>query len=231
MAFLYKLSKIFGGQLNKSVLQSLDKAFLLDDTDYPFFMITPRVKQPDTELPFYQDLYNSIQSRHKINLTYHSGTAEKTVKAWPFAFIICDGIWYLGYLLEPKGRSKQEIRKVQYTHIIKVEPLIEETFKKPAWVKETLKTARNIWYNRDHPTRVVMEVSNSMKDYFNLSDYFPEQKIIQTSKDSFMIEARICHPNEAVPTILRFLPDIKVLEPQSLKDEVNRRIKEYSKST
>ena len=227
MAFLCKLSKIFGGQINKSVLQSLDKAFLLEDTDSPFYMITPRVKQPDTELPFYQDLYNSIQHRHKINLTYQSGITEKTVKAWPVSFIMCDGMWYLGYLLEPEAKRKQEIRTLRYTHILKVEPLVEEDFEKPAWVKETLKDARNIWFNRDRCIRVVMEISNRIKDYFELSEYFPAQKIIAEGKDTFKVEAKICTHNEAVPNILRFLPDIKVIEPIDLKDEVDRRISEY----
>lgn len=227
MGFLCKLSRIFGGQINKSVLQSLDKAFLLEDTDYPFFMITPRVKQPDTELPFYQDLYEAIQGRHKVNLTYQSAASAKTVKAWPFSFIMCDGMWYLGYLLEPEARRRQEIRTVRYTNILKVEPLNEETFERPAWIKEALRTARNIWFNRDRSTRVVMEVSNRIKDYFELSEYFPAQKMTEQGPDTFKVEARICTHNEAVPNILRFLPDIKVIEPKDLKDEVDRRIKEY----
>ena len=227
LAFLYKFSKVFGGQISKSVLKSIDKMFSMDETEYPFFMITPRVKRPDTEFPFYKDLYNSIQNRNKINLTYNSAGSEKAIKVWPFSLIMCDGMWYLGYLLEPKGKSKQELRTLRYSHILRVEPLAEETFEKPAWVKETLKTARNIWFNRDRSTRVVMEVSNRIKDYFELSEYFPAQKIIAEGKDSFTVEARICVHNEAVPNILRFLPDIKVLEPKDLKDEVNLRINDY----
>jgi predicted DNA-binding transcriptional regulator YafY len=227
MAFLCQLSRIFGGQINKSVLQSLEKAFTLEETDSPFFMITPRVKQPDTQLPFYQDLYNAIQFKYKINLTYLSGTAEKTVKVWPFSLIMCDGMWYLGYLLEPEAKRKQEIRTLRYTHILKVEPLVEENFEKPAWIKETLKDARNIWFNRDRCTRVVMEVSNRIKDYFELTEYFPAQKIIAQGPETFKVEAKICVHNEAVPNIMRFLPDIKVLEPKELKDEVNRRIADY----
>ncbi|MBU2572461.1 MAG: WYL domain-containing transcriptional regulator [Elusimicrobia bacterium] len=228
LAFLYKFSKVFGGQISSSVLKAIDKMFCVDDTEYPFFMITPRVKRPDTELPFYKDLYDSIQNKNKINLTYKSAGAEKTVKAWPFSLIMCDGMWYLGYLLEPQGRLKQELRTLRYSHILRVEPLVEETFEKPAWVKETLKTARNIWFNRDRSIRVVMQVSNRIKDYFELNEYFPAQKIVEEGPDSFKLEAKICVHNEAVPNILRFLPDIKVLEPKDLKDEVNRRIKEYS---
>ncbi|MCX5784549.1 MAG: WYL domain-containing protein [Elusimicrobia bacterium] len=227
LAFLYKFSKVFGGQISKSVLKAIDKMFYLDDAEYPFFMITPRVKRPDTEFPFYKDLYNSIQHKNKINLAYQSDGGEKTVKAWPISLIMCDSMWYLGYLLEPAGRRKQEIRTVRYSHILGVDPLIEENFEKPAWVKETLKTARNIWFNRDRSTRVVMQVSNCIKDYFKLSEYFPAQKIIEEGPLSFKVESKICVHNEAVPNILRFLPYIKVLEPKDLRDEVNRRINDY----
>ena len=227
LAFLYKFSRVFGGQISKSVLKSIDKMFSVDEAEYPFFMITPRVKRPDTEFPFYKNLYDSIQNKNKINLTYLSGNGDKTIKAWPFSLIMCDGMWYLGYLLEPQGRRKQEMRTLRYSHILEVEPLVDENFKKPAWVKEALKTARNIWFNRDRNIRVVMEVSNRIKDYFELSEYFPAQKIIAEGPDSFKVEAKICVHNEAVPNILRFLPDIKVLEPKDLKDEVNRRITDY----
>jgi len=227
LAFLYKFSKVFGGEISKSVLKSIDKMFYLDEAEYPFFMITPRVKRPGTIMPFYRELYDSIQNKNKINLTYQSTDGDKTVKALPFSFIMCDGMWYLGYLLEPHGRRKKEIRTLRYVHIHRVEPLVDEPFEKPAWVKETLKTACNMWFNRDRSTRVVMEVSNRIKDYFKLSDYFPAQRIIAEGPDSFKVEAKICNHNEAAPNILRFLPFIKVLEPKDLKDEVTRRINEY----
>ena len=226
LAFLYKFSKVFGGQISKSVLNAIDKMFVLDDTEHPFFMITPRVKQPDTELPFYKDLYEAIQQKNKINLTYKSAEVSKTAKVWPCKFILCEGMWYLGYLLEPQGKGRQEIRTLRYSHIVKAERL-DETFEKPAWVKETLKAARNIWFNHDETIKVVMEASNRVKDYFELNEYFPCQKIVNTGKDSFTVEARINHPNEVVPTLLRFLPEIRVIEPKSIKDEVVRRIRAY----
>ena len=229
LAFLYKFSRVFGGQMSKSVLKAIDKMFVLEETDPPFFMITPRVKKPDMQWPFYKPLYDSIQSRNKINLTYQATGGVKTIKAWPFSFIMCDGMWYLGYLLEPKGRAKQEMRTVRYSHLLKVEPLHEETFEKPAWVKATLKKARNIWFNRDRTTRVVMEASNRVKDYFELSEYFPAQKIISCGKDSFQVEAKICHPNEIIHNLLRFMPEIKVLEPKSIREELHRRVMAYLK--
>ncbi len=229
LAFLYKFSKVFGGQISKSVLKSIDKMFCVDDTEYPFFMITPRVKRPDSELPYYRALYDSIQNKNKINITYKSGDGEKTVKAWPFSFIMCDGMWYLGYLLEPQGRQKQEIRTLRYRNILKVAPLTEETFEKPAWIKDMLKTARNIWFNRDRCTRVVMRISNRIKDYFDHNEYFPAQKILDEGPEYFTVEAKICNNNEAIPSILRFLPEIKVLEPKGLKADVNRRIADYLK--
>ncbi len=227
LAFLYKFSKVFGGQISKSVLKAIDKMFYLPEAEYPFFMITPRVKKPDTDLPFYKDLYDSIQNKNKINLTYQSGDGEKTAKVCPFSLILCDGMWYLGYLLEPQKQRRQEMRTLRYSHILRVEPLTEETFEKPAWVKEALKTARNIWFSRDRDLRIVLEVANSIKDYFELNEYFSAQKIIAEGKNSFKIEAKICVLTEAIPNILRFLPNIKVLEPKELRDEVNWRVKAY----
>ena len=74
-----------------------------------------------------------------------------------------------------------------------------------------------------------MRISNRIKDYFDHNEYFPAQKILDEGPEYFTVEAKICNNNEAIPSILRFLPEIKVLEPKGLKADVNRRIADYLK--
>ncbi len=227
MAFICKLSKVLGGQVSKSVSEAVGKAFQIEEEDYPYFMITARVKSPDMELPFFQDLYEAIKNKNKVALTYKSAGADKTVKAWPVSFILCEGMWYLGYLLEPEKGKAQEIRTIRYGHILKIETLLTETFEKPAWVKKTLKEARNIWFNRERNTKVVLEIDNKIKDYFQLNEYFPLQKITSEGKDTFRVETQITNHFEVIPNILRFIPFIKVVSPQSLKEDILEKVKEY----
>lgn len=227
LAFICKLSKVFGGQIGKTLMDSVAKQFLIEDQDYPYFMITPRVKSPDVQLDFYNDLYDAITSRNKINLTYQSQGAQKTVKAWPISFIMSDGMWYLGYLLEPAKGAEQEIRTVRYNHIIDVKHVDGEYFEKPAWVKKALKEARNIWFNAHRDIKVVLEVENFIKDYFLLSEYFPLQKIVSEGKSTFRVETTIAHPLEAIPNIMRFIPYIRVVSPPSLKKDVLERVQKY----
>ncbi|KAF0125893.1 MAG: hypothetical protein FD189_1314 [Elusimicrobia bacterium] len=227
LAFLYKFSKVFGGQISESVLKSIDKFFVVEGEEYPYFVITSRVNQPNTQMPFYSDLYASIQQKNKIMLTYDSAGAEKTVKAWPIAFLMSDGMWYLCYLLEPEGSKKQEIRTIRYGHIKAVKALPDETFVKPDWVKPALKEARNIWFNGNRCQKVVLEADNCIKDYFKLSEYFPLQKIVSEGPKSFRIELTICHPLEVVPNIMRFIPYIRVIGPSSLRGEVRDRVKQW----
>jgi predicted DNA-binding transcriptional regulator YafY len=228
LAFIYKLSKIFGGEVNKSVLQSIDKLFLLDETSYPFFMITPRVKNPDMTLPFYKDLYRAIQEKLMMNLTYRKAGGPATVKGAPFALIMSEGLWYLGYLPGENGKFK-DIRTVRYSNIVSVEPLEDETYEKPEWVKDALRNARNIWFGTQAPVKVTLEADNIVRDYFEACDYFPQQKIGRKGPSTFSIECRISHPNEALPNILRFLPYIRVVSPPDLKAAALERVKSYLK--
>ncbi|MDO8806299.1 MAG: WYL domain-containing protein [Elusimicrobiota bacterium] len=186
-------------------------------------MITPKVKNPATKMPCHNELYDAILKHHKINLTYTKISGPATVKALPFSMILCDGLWYLGYVLDDKG---QNLRTVRSSHIVKVEPLPEETFERPEWARETMKGAKNIWFSQAK-TKFLLKANNSVKDYFEMSEFFPQQKIKDEGADTFTIEALYSHFNEVVPTILRFLPSIQVIEPAELKDEVARRIKEY----
>lgn len=227
LAFICKFAKVFGGQVRQSVFNAVHKDYLLEQAEYPYFMITPRVKSPDTQLPFFKEIYNAIMSKTKMTLTYNSAGAEKAVKSWPFAFIMCDGMWYLGYLLEPEKGKPQEIRTMRCDHIQRVETLDGEPFEKPDWVKKTLKEARNIWFNRERNIKVTLEIDNSIKQYFQLSEYFPLQKIVSEGKNTFLVETMIDNPYEVIPNILRFIPAIKVVSPLSLKQVIMGKVKEY----
>ncbi len=232
LAFIYKFSKVFGSQISESVFQSIDKLFSIDETEHPFFIITSRVKQPNTKLEFYKDLYDAILARNKVLLTYETNDSkgkEKQVKAWPIAFVMSDGMWYLGYLPEPEEGKKQGVRTVRYTHIRKVQALPEEKFERPDWIKPALKEARNIWFNNERCIEVVLEVDNFIKDYFLLSDYFPRQEIVNEGPRTFRVKSMICHELEAIPNIMRFMPYIKVIEPPSLKASVEAKVREWLK--
>lgn len=223
LAFLYKFSKVFGGDLNKNVLGVIDKLFVIEDQEYPFFMITQKINNPASKMTGYKELCDAIIGHYKINLTYPKNGAETTVKASPFAIIFCDGLSYLGYI--PEGMGKQ-LRTLRSSHILKVEPLPDETFQRPEWARKAMKEAKNIWFSPAR-NKILLKADNSVKEYFDGAEHFPCQKIVSEGPDSFTIEARYAHLNEVVPTILRFLPAIKVLEPAEVREEVARRIKEY----
>jgi predicted DNA-binding transcriptional regulator YafY len=233
LAFLCKLSKVFGAQIGDELMTSVARQFLLEDQEYPYFMITARVKSPDVKLKFYDDLYAAIKDRNKIKLTYETRgadgkAAEKTVLAWPISFVLCDGMWYLSYLLEPEKGREREIRTLRYGNIRHVELLVE-TFVKPDWVKEALKEARNIWFNARRDIKVTLEIDNQIREYFDLSEYFPKQKIVATGPKTFRVETMICNEMEALPNIMRFMPYIKVVAPASLKKSVVEKVKQYLK--
>lgn len=223
MAFMYKLSKVFGGELTEASRSALGKAYDMDHKDYPFFMITSKVKNPAAKMKCYAELYEAIQEHHKVNLTYAKPGGQATVKASPFAMILCDGLWYLGYVPEGKGR---QVRTLRSSHILKVEPLPAETFERPDWARKAMKGAKNIWFS-PAKTTFLLKADNSVKEYFEMSDFFPFQKIKDEGAKEFTIEARYSHFNEVVPTILRFLPAIKVIAPAELKAEVKRRVAAY----
>ena len=223
LAFLYNFAKVLGGDINEKVLSVLDKVFPMEDREYPFFMITQKVKNPAAKMPCHQEIYDAIQTHHKINLTYRKETGPATVKASPFSMIICDGLWYLGYV--PDGKDK-ELRTVRSSHIISVEPLPDEVFARPEWAHKAMKGAKNIWFS-PAKTKFLLKVKNTIKDYFEMSEFFPEQKITDEGPEYFTIEARYSHYNEVVPNILRFLPAITVLEPAELKAEVAWRVNTY----
>jgi predicted DNA-binding transcriptional regulator YafY len=108
--------------------------------------------------------------------------------------------------------------------------LLDVYFTSPKNLSTFLDQSVNIWFTEKRDKQVVLKIDKEAARYFKQQVYFPLQKITKENRDgSLRIETKICHNEEIIYTIFRWIPYVHVIEPKGLKKEIKEKITEYLK--
>jgi len=125
-------------------------------------------------------------------------------------------------LVAKLANERNTIEKEQENKVIFTPPKNLSTF---------LDQSVNIWFTEKRDKQVVLKVDKDAASYFKQQVYFPLQKITKENRDgSLRIETKICHNEEIIYTILRWIPHVHVIKPKCLKKEIKEKITEYLKA-
>jgi len=125
--------------------------------------------------------------------------------------------------------GKDWIIKFRLENIINIE-LLDEYFTPHRNLSTFLDQSVNIWFTERRDKQVVLKVDKEAARYFKQQVYFPLQKIIKENRDgSLRIETKICHNEEILRIIFRWIPYVHVVRPKDLKAEVEKIVNGYLK--
>jgi len=218
LAFICEVSASMGGNFAKSFKSLLSKVLLGSTGESPFQAIQPTT--PRKECPAMAEVQAAIEERDKIKIHYANG---EDYRLRPLKLIYAEGFWYL--FAEVDGKNHHP--KFRLDRISSVERL-HEPFTPPKNLKEILSRHTNIWFNAEKSIKVVLRISGEVAPYFKAANYFPSQKVLRTEKDgALLVETKIGHFMEVLPIVKRWIPHIKVIEPEDLKEEVKRSVRSY----
>jgi len=134
----------------------------------------------------------------------------------PYKVVYFDGFWYL------VGRDTRDGELKRYA-LDKIEnfKVTKTCFKCiPATLDGDLKNSANIWFSGERTLEIVILVDQSCADYFKRRKIFPTQKIRDVKPDSSLIVSFLVGNYEEIRNILKaWLPNVKILEPEGLKQE------------
>ena len=99
-------------------------------------------------------------------------------------------------------------------------------------LKALLDESVNIWFPEKRHQKVLLEIDPAVSKYFEKKQYFPLQKIVKKHKDGrIVLQTQVSDQfMEIIPTIHEWLPMIKILAPQELKDFSKKLVSEYRNS-
>lgn len=122
----------------------------------------------------------------------------------------------------------QKLKKFHLKSIKEIK-ILPSKFKIDASLENRIKSANSVWFDINEKFYVRLCVDKGIRKFFERKP-LPNQQIMRENSDgSIEIEIQITHIMEIKPLIFYYLPRIKVIEPQSLADEILAEIERYLK--
>ena len=216
---MHEVTSSLGANFNDSY--TLLKKRLMEETKESPFFIKFTMGETFPEGPIAKIISQSIKDKEEISICY-AGGKRACYPVRPLKLIWIEGFWYLLSLTDDNKLLKFRLNKINsaqplgkyFTHTPDTENLIRQ--------------GTNIWFDTQRPLKVVLEVSPQVAKYFQVRDYFPFQKIEKVLPNGgLIISCQAVNAQEITPTILHWIPDIKVQKPLSLQTAIQSVLKKY----
>jgi len=157
----------------------------------------------------------AIKHKQEIECSYR----DKKRALQPLKILNFDDFWYLINF----DTQYNDIRKYHLNSIKNIE-LLDSHFEVNESTLEKFDNAINAWFKPEvEPYMILLHVDKVISKYFERKPISNTQRILKTYKDgSIELELFITDDMEIIPTVQRYLPYIKVIEPESLFEKIEK---------
>jgi predicted DNA-binding transcriptional regulator YafY len=223
LSILYEMSKELGKDFQDSFKDILQK--VLQNNESSFYIKMPAKTKENTNIPFVKELNLAIAECRQVELYYLKDGKEKWFKVNPLKIAFFEGFWYL----VSEINNKHWIIKFRLDKIKELKAL-DQTFEPPENIKTILDQSINIWFSEKRDKKIKLRINKEVAHFFKERQYFPLQRIVKENKDgALIIECTACEYQEVIPTILKWIPYIKVVKPNELHNKTIKRIEMYKR--
>ena len=170
----------------------------------------------------FRQLKQAIERHHPVSFRYRKPAGEKLVEGLePYKLVNHSGIWYLA------ACDAGALKSYTFTKIsaLFVEP--DRRFEPDPAVVSTLAQEDSIWLNFKK-TEVVLKIGRDAADYFRRRKLIDGQKIEKELADGgLLVSCLIAHPNQILPIVRYWLPNIHVISPEGMQQQLEKQLRDY----
>jgi len=161
-------------------------------------------------------LETAIDQKRSVVFNYTPWWGEHGKKRYenvhPVKIVIFNGFWYL--LAEHAG-----VYKKFYLKEIRNCEMRDEQFRLDEKILERLENSVNIWFDPDRtPYEVTLWIAPDSVVYFKRQPVSKTQKLYEKPDGSAELIVKITDDDEILPLVKYYLPTIRILEPESLRE-------------
>lgn len=202
---------------------TLKKRLLSTPADNPFFIkMAPSGTYKDTAIT--RTLEACAREHQWVKVGYQGGKMA-SYQVRPLKIMWIEGFWYLLALTDDDKLLKFRLEKITSAGTV------NKYFQYNKNVDKILRECTNIWFEKERPMSVLLEISAECAHYFKDKIYFPLQKLEKELNDGrIILSCQAACQEEILPTILHWLPHIKVASPVSLHQNVKKVLNDYLRS-
>lgn len=172
----------------------------------------------------FRELEQAIVARKQISFGYEKADGQKKSYSGvaPYKLINNKGIWYLAAV------DGAKLKAFSFTKIEHFR-LMDASFEWDAAIDKQLVSEDGIWLSEEKQ-EVVMKVSRDVAGYFKRRKLMTNQVIEKELEDGgLLISAKVGHPNQVLPIIRYWVPNIRIISPESLQEEMEKGLVDYLK--
>lgn len=169
----------------------------------------------------FRELEQAIVSRRQISFDYSKAISVKNYSAVsPYKLINHKGIWYL------VGQDAEKIKAFSLTKIAKLTTL-ETRYCWDAAIDNQIIEEDGIWLS-ETKQEIVIKVDACVASYFKRRKLIANQVIEKELADGgLIISAKVGHPNQVLPIVRYWLPNLRIISPEGLQHELEKDLLQY----
>ncbi|MEI7483015.1 MAG: WYL domain-containing protein [Elusimicrobiota bacterium] len=226
LIFMHEMFKGMGGVFSGSFKALFHRMTKSSPWESPYSIIMPRPGKDLDIRKFIPDIETAILERRILRVDYAKKDEAVAHELRPLKIMVDNGFYYVLSMSDKKG----EYIKFRLDKIKNLE-LTSQTFTPPGDIEKAIKAATSVWGAmpaRDRKILMRLKISPAAADFFRKKEFFPLQRIVKENSDgSIILESKLAQLMEAIPTVLNWIPDIEVLEPEKLRTEIRSRVELY----
>ncbi len=204
--------------LKESEINNIKKLLIKDEIFV--FKNPPFENIVEEKRELFNNLKKAIGKNQFLNIYYEYDENEIYKNVKPLKIIYSQNNWYIGAVLE---NSKFKFFRINFISNIEI---LNRRFNPNGLIDyfKFIKNFQNLFtLYHIKPKIVKVKISKKIAKYFNRTDkpLLNSQKIIKRNSDgTLIVQYSYTQPLEILPLIKKWLPDMKILEPQELKDKL-----------
>ncbi|MDD3466920.1 MAG: WYL domain-containing protein [Campylobacterales bacterium] len=171
-----------------------------------------------------QTIELAISSWHCISFDYKTDKKSVDVLLTPLKIICFDGFWYL----LGQDNKNSTIKKYYIKNISNLK-VLHKAANKPKNINKKIKRAMNIWFDANAAEyEIRLYAQKEIAKYFMRMPISATQTIVAKDSDGGIeLSVMITNDNEIIPTILKWIPNLFVLSPKTLKEKIDTAVTSF----
>ena len=168
----------------------------------------------------FKKLEQAIIARSVVKFSYQRSEDSKVYEVEPYRLINNKGVWYLAALHSEKLKTFS-FSKIEGLHVT------EQGYHFDRHLNEKLDLEEGVWLS-EQPTEIVLKVDKAIAPYFKRRKLIANQVVEKELVDgSLILSAKVGHRNQVVPIVKYWIPNIRVISPDGLQEEIDGELRGY----
>jgi len=171
----------------------------------------------------------AIKQQRYVNVEYRSDKLYIFKELKIIKIIFHEGNFYLATLSDEEAVNNG-FKFLRLSFIQKVD-LLSRTFHKDIKAEFFIKNFQTLFSYYDAPLyEVIVEINSEVERFFKQKKFLSSQKIVQ-EKPILRLSFQISNEMEILPLVKKWIPHIKIISPQKIKNRLNEDLLNYMKSS